>query len=111
MASQCLPQHRVAVLTKTGDQLPRPGIDREQPVVAVHEDAPLAALAPGGDTAMVVVEVDARAVQVGLRIERPSFRARFRVQRNDTIERRAQVQHVVDHEGRRLKIPGLRPIR
>src|SRR5439155_15915360 len=71
VVSQAFPQHRVAVLTKTGHQLTGSSIDREETVVAIHEDARLVALAPEGDPAMLVIEVDPRTVQVGLRVESP----------------------------------------
>src|SRR5881296_3113372 len=41
VVSKSFPQHCVAALPKTGYQLTRSGVDREETVVAVHEDARL----------------------------------------------------------------------
>ena len=43
------------------------------------------------------------AVQVDQRIEDPSFRAGLRIERNDSVERRGQVQRAVDDERRRFE--------
>src|SRR5213593_2446172 len=108
---ESLPEHNVAALAKTADQLTRSGVDREETIVAVHENARLVTLAPERNSAVLVVEVNAGTVQVGLRIEAPQLFASFRVQRDDAVERRTDVQHVVDHERGSLKISGLRLIR
>ena len=111
MIPQSFSEQRVAALTKTAHQLTRSCVDREETIVAVHENARLVAVTPEGNSAMLVIEINTRTVQVGFRVEAPQLFAGFGIQSDHTVERRAQIKHVVDHERRNLKIPGLRLIR
>ena len=67
------------------------------------------AVAPRGDAAMH----EARAVRrlaglVRLRIVRPELAPGRRVERDDAVVRRAEIQRVADHERRRLELPRAR---
>ena len=87
-------------------------VEADQVIAAVDEDAQLVAVggvAPRRDAAVHEAGAVGRlAVLVGLRIERPQLGAGLGVQRDDAVVRRAEVQHVVDHQRRRLEVAGAR---
>ena len=107
-----LAQIEHAVRAEAVDEAAGRGVEADQVVAAVDEDAQLVAVgavAPRGDAAMHEAGAVGRlAVFVRFRIERPQLGAGVGVQRDDAVVGRAQVEHVVDHQRRRLEVAGAR---
>src|SRR5262249_10658204 len=87
------------------DRLAGRGVDRDQVPTTVDEDPTLFSVGPRRDAAVA----EARAVRgltggVRLGIISPEFLTRRRVERDDTVVRRAQKERVTQHERRRLEI-------
>jgi hypothetical protein len=84
-------------------------VEADQVVAAVHEDSQPVAIAPRGDAAVhEALPACRRAIFVGFRIVRPQLAARFGIERDDAVVRRAEIQHVVDHDRRVLERAGRR---
>ena len=96
-----------AVAAERVDDAASSRIETDQAVAAVDEDPERVAcrmVAPRCHAAVhEATAVGRLTVLVCFGIERPALRAGIGVQRDDAIVRRAEVQHVVDHQRRRLK--------
>ena len=83
---------------------PGPGVEADQAMPGVQEDAQGAAVAPGSDAAMDEALAAGRLARlVRLRIERPELLAGRRLERDHAVVRRAHVEHAVDHQRRVLE--------
>src|SRR5215207_5131928 len=84
-------------------------VERDQPPATRDEDPPLLPVAPRGDAAVYEPGAVRRLSRlVRLRVVGPVFPPGRGVERDDAIERRAEVQRVADGEWRHLKLPGPR---
>ncbi len=94
-------------VAKALDQFSGRRIDRQQLPAAVHEDPALTTIRPRGHAAVDEPGAVGRLSGiVGPGVVRPELRATVGVERDDAVVRRAQIERVVDHQRRRLKVPG-----
>src|SRR5205823_13410553 len=100
------------VRAETFDRLAGRGIQADQVIAAINKDAQLVArraVAPRGDAAVDEAGAVRRlAILVRFWIVAPQLGAGVGVRPDDAVIRRAEVEHVVDHDRRRLEIAGAR---
>ncbi len=105
---EALAQVGDAARAETLDGPARRRVEAEQAIAAVDENPQRTAgraVSPGGHAAVHETGAVGRlAVFVRLGIERPPLSAGVGIQGDDPVVRRAEVQHVIDHQRRRLKI-------